>query len=251
MGEHTTGWVYVIVNDSIPNKVKVGVTKNHPRLRAKEMNQVSAPLPTPYYLATAFLFGDRAYRVEQDTHHLLKKKGVHIEGGAGQEWFECSAIDAAYAIREASTLLNEPIQTEDPVLLTPEEIAKRERREEEQKVSHKLYLEKGGFNLRLGLGLGERLSDEEHDLLMQYGCWMEALIGGDISPLTSEQDRFIQSDRSKISPQTNLEKAWSHLKELRCEYKDMMERLGRDPSIAQLRELRFGVEKMNERIKGE
>jgi TPR repeat protein len=177
MGEHTTGWVYVIVNDSIPNKVKVGVTKNHPRLRAKEMNQISAPLPTPYYAATAFLFGDRAYRLEQDTHRLLKKKGVHIEGGAGKEWFECSAIDAAYAIREASTLLNEPIQTEDPVLLTPEEIVARKEAETRIKLEKKInklrkFAENGLASAQFDLGsryyLGEGVEASSEEAVRWY-----------------------------------------------------------------------------------
>lgn len=120
-----TGWVYVLVNESIPNQVKVGFTSGHPEDRASDLR--STGVPTPYKLATAFLFVDKAYEIEQRTHSLLKNCRVSPD----REFFRCEPMDAADAIRRASEQLNQQSSTVEPVLLTPEEIAKRERKEAE------------------------------------------------------------------------------------------------------------------------
>ena len=79
-------------------------------------------------MATAFLFTDKAYQIEKKVHILLKN--FNVKGGAGVEFFECSAIDAADAIQKASVQLNQPPVEISPVLSTPEVIAARIRNEE-------------------------------------------------------------------------------------------------------------------------
>ena len=121
-----TGWVYVLVNESIADQVKVGFTSGHPEDRAKELH--SSGVPTPYKVATAFLFSDKAYAIEQKTHRLLKGCRVSPD----REFFRCDAKFAAGALLLAASQLNEHPTIVAPILLSPEEIAAQKLHEQEK-----------------------------------------------------------------------------------------------------------------------
>lgn len=126
-----TGWVYVITNESMPGLVKVGVTKNRPEERAKELDETGSP--TPYKVETAFLFSEAAEQVEKQAHALLAD--VRVRGN--REWFKCLPWLAAEKVLDAADILNSVVLKNEPVLLSQqdlllrEEKKKREREEEE------------------------------------------------------------------------------------------------------------------------
>ena len=121
-----TGWVYVLVNESIADQVKVGFTSGHPEDRAKELR--TSGVPTPYQVATAFLFTDKAKQIEQRAHLLMKDCRVSSD----REFFRSDARSAAHIIRLAAKQLDQTPRAIEPVLLTPEEIAEKEKQEVER-----------------------------------------------------------------------------------------------------------------------
>ncbi|MDB4607343.1 GIY-YIG nuclease family protein [bacterium] len=124
----STGWVYVLSNPSIPNKVKVGWTKNRPESRAKELQ--STGVPTPFKVETAMLFANKAEQIEHKTHDILSRNRV----SSNREWFDCDASIAAGSILKAAEFFHEEVLTTDPVLLTKDDILKAKRREEQKRV---------------------------------------------------------------------------------------------------------------------
>ena len=124
----STGWVYVLSNPSIPNKVKVGWTKNRPESRAKELQ--STGVPTPFKVETAMLFAKKAEQIEHKTHDILSRNRV----SSNREWFDCDASIAAGSILKAAEFFHEEVLTTDPVLLTKDDILKAKRREEQKRV---------------------------------------------------------------------------------------------------------------------
>jgi len=65
------------------------------------------------------------------------------------------------------------------------------------------------------LGCSNIFNEEEYNLLIQYGRWLEALVSGLISPITPEQVRFLQVDRGEIEPVSKYELVWIKLKQRR------------------------------------
>jgi uncharacterized protein YifE (UPF0438 family) len=51
-------------------------------------------------------------------------------------------------------------------------------------------------------------SDEERDILVRYGRWMEALASGAIAPSTPRQQEFLQVARGERPAETPFERAW-------------------------------------------
>jgi hypothetical protein len=96
-----TGWVYVLVNKSINDQVKIGVTSGHPEDRAREL--YSSGVPSPFKVATAYLFDDKAYQVERKVHRLLN----NYRNNQKREFFYCDAHAAAHAIMVASKHLGQ------------------------------------------------------------------------------------------------------------------------------------------------
>lgn len=87
------GWVYIIVNKSMPGLVKVGYTDRSPNKRAAEL--AGTGMPTPYSVAYSVqLPGPR--NVEQQVHREL----AHLR--AGKEWFRCTVAAARAAIESRS-----------------------------------------------------------------------------------------------------------------------------------------------------
>lgn len=117
-----TGWVYIIINDSMPGLIKIGHTSGTPQERAVEI--CGTGVPTPFMVATAFLFADNARNIEQLSHSILS----HLRASASREFFKCSAEEASYAIIRAADQLNEQILKNTPTLLSNEEINNNKRR---------------------------------------------------------------------------------------------------------------------------
>jgi hypothetical protein len=53
---------------------------------------------------------------------------------------------------------------------------------------------------------------QEREILSKYGHWMQALAGGDITPLTPEQERFILAARGEADPASAFDVAWAKLR---------------------------------------
>jgi hypothetical protein len=87
------GWVYIIVNKSMPGLVKVGYTDRSPLKRASELGGTG--MPTPYSVAYSVRFHD-ARKVEQQVHRKLAKVRV------GKEWFRCTVTTARAAIENVA-----------------------------------------------------------------------------------------------------------------------------------------------------
>lgn len=69
------GHVYVMSNAAMPGLVKIGMTGRDPRLRVRELSQVSG-VPTPFRLHWAVEVDDRA-AVERRVHRLLARHRVN------------------------------------------------------------------------------------------------------------------------------------------------------------------------------
>jgi hypothetical protein len=91
------GWVYIIVNKSMPGVVKVGYTDRSPAKRASELGGTG--MPTPYSVAYSVRLHD-ARKVEQQVHRKLAKAGV------GKEWFRCTVATARTAIENVADIEN-------------------------------------------------------------------------------------------------------------------------------------------------
>ena len=54
-------------------------------------------------------------------------------------------------------------------------------------------------------------SEEEKNILTEYGSWMEALTKKLIEPTSSAQEQFIRVFKGEIDPNTKFEKVWMKL----------------------------------------
>ncbi len=73
---------------------------------------------------------------------------------------------------------------------------------------HLAFLKQQDF----ALGCSNIFTEEEHALLMRFGCWMTALATGAIPPITPAEERFLSVDRGTFEPETVYEVAWEKLK---------------------------------------
>jgi hypothetical protein len=94
------GFVYVMVNPSMPGQVKIGFTNRKPEARVAELS-ASTGVPTPFILVYWARF--KSARVaERKVHKLLRKERVN----ASREFFRVSpkrAIDAVIKVAEVET----------------------------------------------------------------------------------------------------------------------------------------------------
>ncbi len=77
------GWVYVLVNSSMPGLVKVGCTTRPPAERAAELSAATG-VATPFVLAFEQEFPD-CWQAEQDIHAALDARGLRV--AANREFF--------------------------------------------------------------------------------------------------------------------------------------------------------------------
>ncbi len=83
------GWVYVLVNSSIPGMVKVGRTTRPPAERAAELSAATG-VATPFVVAFEQVFPD-CLQAERDIHEELESRGIRI--ASNREFFGGPAAD--------------------------------------------------------------------------------------------------------------------------------------------------------------
>lgn len=90
------GYVYVMINPSLPDLVKIGMTTKDPNERAKELSTATG-VPTPFMLVFYKPFID-CYSTEQRIHQFLEDKGYRVNNN--REFFNMPtklAIDVVQA----------------------------------------------------------------------------------------------------------------------------------------------------------
>ena len=87
---NTFGYVYVMINPSLPNLVKIGKTSCEPNERAKELSSATG-VPTPFILAYYKPFRD-CHLAELVIHHYFEEKGTRVNGN--REFFQVSTNEA-------------------------------------------------------------------------------------------------------------------------------------------------------------
>jgi hypothetical protein len=92
----TVGYIYVLVNPSIPGMVKIGKTKRHPESRAREMSQ-STGLPTAHSVAFKVRVSDIDL-AERIAHRSLASSRVTRD----REWFRASLERAKCVVSEVA-----------------------------------------------------------------------------------------------------------------------------------------------------
>ena len=60
---------------------------------------------------------------------------------------------------------------------------------------HRHYL-----NMKFTIKCRNIFSKEEEEILLKYGAWMQALVEGEIYPITSEQEDFIRVFKENKKP---------------------------------------------------
>jgi len=105
------GYVYILVNPSMPGLVKIGKTSKHPSERAKELQQTG--IPTPFLVAYHAHVDDMDF-VEREMHSRLSK----YREASNREFFKIeptTAIDELLAVVEGIRL------SDDECYAAPEE----------------------------------------------------------------------------------------------------------------------------------
>lgn len=92
--KNNRGFVYVLINESMPNLVKVGMTTRSVEQRMSELYQTG--VPTPFDLYAEYLCPDCA-AVEIAVHEALS--GCRVSDA--REFFICPAEKAAQAVMDA------------------------------------------------------------------------------------------------------------------------------------------------------
>ena len=84
------GYIYVMVNPSLPNLVKIGKTTREPNERAKELSSATG-VPTPFILVYHKPFKD-CHLAELVIHKYLEKEGARVNDN--REFFQISTTQA-------------------------------------------------------------------------------------------------------------------------------------------------------------
>ncbi len=91
------GWIYVLVNSSIPGMVKVGRTVRAPTDRAAELSGVTG-VATPFIVAYEQFFSD-CYAAERYIHGDLEKRGWRVS--TNREFFRGAPSEIIRVVLEA------------------------------------------------------------------------------------------------------------------------------------------------------
>lgn len=86
----TFGYVYVMINPSIPNLVKIGKTLRDPYERAKELSSATG-VPTPFIVVYYKAFSN-CHLAEAAIHKYLEEKGMRIN--SNREFFQTTPTEA-------------------------------------------------------------------------------------------------------------------------------------------------------------
>ena len=95
MSDH--GYVYALMNPSIPNLVKIGKTVREPEDRAKELSS-STGVPTPFVVVYSCYF-QSCTEAETFIHSFLENKGFRVS--TKREFFEIPIQDAIDSVMHA------------------------------------------------------------------------------------------------------------------------------------------------------
>lgn len=89
-----SGWLYVISSPSLPNLVKVGVTRREsPWTRVRELSSSSLPIP---FKAHCFVFSDDCFELEASMHKYFDAQRVNKD----REFFHITPQDAIDALKD-------------------------------------------------------------------------------------------------------------------------------------------------------
>ena len=89
-----SGWLYVISSPSLPNLVKVGVSRREsPWTRVRELSSSSLPIP---FKAHCFVFSDDCFELESATHKYFDAQRVNKD----REFFAITPQQAINALKD-------------------------------------------------------------------------------------------------------------------------------------------------------
>ena len=91
------GYVYVLMNPSMQNLVKIGKTKREPEERAKELSSTTG-VPTPFVVVYNCYF-ESCSNAESFIHKYLEHKGFRVS--SNREFFEIPIKDAIDSVLKA------------------------------------------------------------------------------------------------------------------------------------------------------
>ncbi len=91
------GYVYVLMNPSMQNLVKIGKTKREPEERAKELSSTTG-IPTPFVVVYSCYF-ESCSEVEYFIHKYLETEGFRVS--SNREFFEIPIKDAIDSVMKA------------------------------------------------------------------------------------------------------------------------------------------------------
>lgn len=95
-----SGYVYILINQSLPSIIKIGKTKRDSKLRAKELSNTS--IPTPFTVAFE-VFSDNMDELEKRAHKYLDEFKI----SKGREFFRYPLNDAIKLLQDLNTLPND------------------------------------------------------------------------------------------------------------------------------------------------
>ncbi|MDN5044903.1 GIY-YIG nuclease family protein [Aliarcobacter butzleri] len=97
------GYIYVLMNPSIKDMVKIGKTTRIPEERAKEISSATG-VPTPFVVAYDAYF-ESCTKAEKFVHTYLEHQGYRVS--SNREFFEIPIPDAINAVLEAKSHFGE------------------------------------------------------------------------------------------------------------------------------------------------
>lgn len=95
------GYLYLLLNLSMPELVKIGKTTRTPKERGRELSAATG-VPTPFVVAYE-MFVDDCHRAEKRIHELLEPQRV----SENREFFRMSVSDAVNAMLEVKRLVQQ------------------------------------------------------------------------------------------------------------------------------------------------
>jgi hypothetical protein len=102
------GYIYVLINPSMENLVKIGKSTRDPQDRAKELSSTTG-VPTPFVVVYDYYF-ESCTKAEQYVHTYLENKGYRVS--KSREFFEITVKDAVDAVMKARNHFGEFIPKE-------------------------------------------------------------------------------------------------------------------------------------------
>ena len=97
------GYIYVMINQSLPNIVKIGKTTRDPNERAKELSAATG-VPTPFMLIYYKEFSN-CHIAERVIHQYLEEQGKRVNNN--REFFYISTMEAIQLIDKCYQVCNE------------------------------------------------------------------------------------------------------------------------------------------------